>query len=32
LQQEEVANVGEVGLPGMKHPLEYAEVDEGRGF
>ena len=32
LQEEEVANVGEVGLPGVEEALEDAEVDEGRGF
>ena len=32
LQEEEVADVGEVGLPGVDHALEDGEVDEGRGF
>jgi hypothetical protein len=32
LQEEEVADVGEVGLPGVEHALEDGEVDEGCGF
>ncbi len=32
LQEEEVADVGEVGLAGVDHALEDAEVDEGGGF
>jgi hypothetical protein len=32
LEEEEVRDVGEVGLPGVEHALEDAEVDEGCGF
>ncbi len=32
LQEEEVGDVGEVGLVGVDHALEDAEVDEGGGF
>jgi len=32
LQEEEVANVGEVGLPGVEHALEDAEIYESCGF
>jgi hypothetical protein len=32
LEEEEVGDVGEVGLAGVDEALEDAEVDEGRGF
>ena len=32
LEEEEVRDVGEVGLAGVEEALEDAEVDEGRGF
>ncbi len=32
LQEEEVADVGEVGLRGAEHALELGEVDECNGF
>jgi hypothetical protein len=32
LQEEEVGDVGEVGLAGVEEALEDAEVDEGCGF
>jgi hypothetical protein len=32
LEEEEVADVGEVGLTGVNEALEDAEVDEGSGF
>ena len=32
LEEEEVGDVGEVGLAGVEHSLEDAEVDEGGGF
>jgi hypothetical protein len=32
LEEEEVADVGEVGLAGVDEALEDAEIDEGGGF
>ena len=32
LEEEEVADVGEVGLTGVNEALEDAEVDQGSGF
>jgi hypothetical protein len=32
LEEEEVTDVGEVGLPGVDHALEDGEVYEGGGF
>jgi hypothetical protein len=32
LEEEKVADVGEVGLAGAEEAFELAEVDEGRGF